>query len=239
MWSGGCDSTLSLLRLLKEKKRVRTISVIHPQIYAVAENAAARLAIHRRLFEMGHILDHVGEVVITTPTRRHIDIDGANNGGLIQPNIWLGIAASYLEQDEDLAFGYMRTDDFWHYKTEFNVAFKHFTKILAKESSELIFPLEWKNKAEIIKELLDNDLLKYCWTCETPTLYGFSCGNCTPCKHMIDACKEINIEFPFHLQEVKIDKIIEDSKLVEIMTISESEKVKESVNVLPCVNVAV
>jgi 7-cyano-7-deazaguanine synthase in queuosine biosynthesis len=229
VWSGGCDSTLSLLRLLKEKKTVRTISIIHPQIYAAAENAAARLAVIRKLSEKGYIVKQIGEVVVSTPSRRAIDIEGPNEGGLVQPNIWLGLTATYLEKDEDLAFGYMKTDDLWHFRTEFVNVFNHFVKILNKESSQLNFPLEWCDKAEIVKELLDNDLLKCCWTCETPTVYGLSCGSCTPCKHMLSACKELNIEFPFPRN--RVDK--SNAVTGEVLETASTEKMNMTIPLFP------
>jgi len=229
VWSGGCDSTLALTQLLQDKKEVRTISIKHAQIGASKENSAARLSITRKLVEKGYKINNIGEVEIND-RGLYIEIP---KEGIIQPVIWIGIAAAYLQPDEDLAFGYIRTDDFWHYKTEFEYIFTYLTKMMSKSSSNLLFPVQWFEKTEVIKALREWDLLNLCWTCESPTYDGLSCGTCIPCTHMLNACKIINIEFPFPLYVRK--KSVDDEIKANIIekSIDRGDKLFEKEVIIP------
>ena len=222
VWSGGCDSTLALLHLLKEKKEVRTLSITHTHVQAMNENLTARTTLRRELAIRGYSIYGDSSIVsiqshgICPPMPSRVK--GAR---IVQPQLWLGTAAMYLEDGEDLAFGYIRTDDFWHKKQAFDYVFTYTKEILGLTNSNLLFPLEWHTKSEVVKELHEQGLLKYCWTCEMPNNDSTACGGCTPCKHMTSACRDANIENPFFTIDKRISATT-DCKISDVIPLSHS-----------------
>lgn len=183
LWSGGCDSTLILIDMLRSTKnrsqflslrdnRIRTIAINHPQVAGVEHNKEAR----KRMFPLlrkrfGWHPDWHSEVDITHDANAAI----VPTGGIIQPALWVLYAIPYLEHDEDLYAGYIRSDDVWHHRDEFIQAFDGLQR-LTNRIGKLIFPLEWKSKADVIHYLRKERFIKHPWYCELPV------GN-SPCKH--------------------------------------------------------
>lgn len=185
---------------IENKEIVRTISIIHPNTPAPYEQQNARLAIIKALKKQGHEWPHI-EITIT-----HQDIEtkknssngcqGAGpNGGLTQPLIWVPIANVYLHGDEDLALGYIKSDDAQYYLTTLRAAFDNLQWISGR-TGKLLTPLDCTSKAEIIHHLKKADLYKHTWHCEDPHYKyknnkqhlkqidkgnGTPCGKCTPC----------------------------------------------------------
>ncbi len=227
LWSAGCDSTLTLYNALQdwkrenntptvppgekphtpnEKLRVRTISIIHPNTPAPYEQQNARLDIIKALKKQGHEWPHF-EIDI-----RHLDIhtkknsshgcNGAGpNGGLTQPLIWVPIANVYLHGEEDLALGYIKSDDAQYYLTTLRTVFDNLQWISGR-TGKLLTPLDCTGKAEIIHHLKKADLYKHTWHCEDPTYKyknnkqhlkqidkgtGTPCGKCHPCMTHLTA----------------------------------------------------
>lgn len=195
-WSGGLDSTYLLLNLLKEQKeqerhikeddhpnteytakaiaadyKVRTVSIIHPNISAIQEQRNARQQITKQLNKQGHHWPHT-EIIIThkTPHKEDPDFEAqgaGDKGGIIQPIIWLPIATPYLHTNENLALGYIRGDDAQYYITTLRKAFDNLQWI-AGRTGKLITPLDNTSKPEIIHWLKDAKLYQHCWYCENP-----------------------------------------------------------------------
>lgn len=179
LWSGGCDSTLVLYRLLKEhqdedKGYVHAISVNHDQVPANKESQIARKKILAKFKKMRLWVLHT-EVNIKSKGYREV----YPCGGLTQPTIWLTII-NYLKEKEDLYFGYIKGDDIWHHKYAFEEACKNLFS-LGCRSGNVIMPLEYTSKEEVIKELKQLNLLDLCWYCERPEK-GKACGDCLSCK---------------------------------------------------------
>lgn len=181
-WSGGCDSTLLLYKLLKSgNPNVRTISFNHHGVGAQFQNRTARGAILKWLSNKGlKVKDHT-ELTINADYGGHI----TRPDGLGQPTIWQFNALSYLNKDENLYLGYIKSDCIWHYRTQLFDLFNNACQMLHYTGS-LMMPLEWETKSDIIESLTSIGLDKLVWWCEG---VGYSigsepCGNCSTCREI-------------------------------------------------------
>lgn len=173
LWSGGCDSTLTLLWALQAKNaQVRTISLIHPQLGANVEQTAAREKLKKKLEKKYGKF----ESLEFSLGDGHI-----NQYGMVQPVMWITNAAMTLSKHEDLLVGYIQGDDVWHYRSEILTMFRTCQKLTGKKG-EILFPLEWLDKGEVIRYLHEERLLKDTFWCEHPKRIGRSCGKCSSCK---------------------------------------------------------
>ena len=112
--------------------------------------------------------------------QRHGD-GHVNQYGMVQPVMWITNAAMTLLEDEDLLVGYIQGDQVWHYRTEVLTIFQTCQKLTGKRG-EILFPLEWVDKGEVIRYLHEEGLLKDTFWCERPKSIGRSCGECSSCK---------------------------------------------------------
>lgn len=196
LWSGGCDSTLALIRALNdwkrennspahtpegekphvpnEKLRVRTISLVHPNVPAIYEQRNARNAIREALKKQGHEWDHTEVTVYNHSINGKLDSNGefgaegaGENGGIVQPLIWIPIAILYLKSDEDLVLGYIKGDDAQYYLTTLRNGFDNLQWV-AGRTGKMLTPLDCTSKAEVIHHLKEAKIYKYTWHCEDP-----------------------------------------------------------------------
>jgi hypothetical protein len=111
------------------------------------------------------------------------------NGGFLvsQPPLWLGIASFFFQKSEHsgIALGHVAEDDVWHFRTEIvNLAAALNSIRYPEDKFEILWPLEWKHKYEIINDLrateLGDKLLSFISYC----CLGTRCGECVSCiKH--------------------------------------------------------
>ncbi len=219
LWSGGCDSTLLVYDLLQSKmaptndkssirmfgeyintpygERVNTISVNHTQIPANDESKLARIALLEKFDKL--FPDRLSNRIEVDIDHRGGSIDYFN--GLIQPTLWLLHAAQYLGETEDLFVGYIRGDDFWHYKTEIVTAFNSLQAV-ANRTGKLLFPLEWLSKEDVINALARAKLSKLVWYCEKPV----AGKKCNPTKNQCHSCQRHNSVLETISQETRHNK---------------------------------
>lgn len=173
VWSGGCDSTLILNDLLVAgRDDVRTVAINHKQVGNNPESKAARQK----------IIKHFAKKKITWE-HEEVEIDtygGHQNGGTIQPCIWLLNATCNLKANEDLYMGYIRGDDVWHYMEQVRSIFNNI-QYMTHKTGRLQLPLEWERKKDIKKRLNQTGLLNLVWWCESP-VKGKPCNKCCSCK---------------------------------------------------------
>ncbi len=166
LWSGGMDSTLLLYDFLSAKivdgRRKGRYVDVHDIMVPIL----------KKRFSCG--FEH-GEVTIK---RKGIEILGIEHG-LVQPQLWLCHASSYLWPNEDLYSGYIKGDDFWHYQGWMYEAFSNIQSI-AYRTGKIKFPLEWTSKAEVIHRMRKARLQKYAWYCELSE-NGRPCKKCFSC----------------------------------------------------------
>lgn len=173
-WSGGRDSTLTLMRLLEStNKDVRTISFTNAQIENSQIEGTYRKALRDKLLDIRPF--HSIEVELTD--------NGwgmTRNGGVIQPLIWINLATLYLRPQEDLYMSYVRGDDFWGDKQSIDQIFSISTKIIGKEHSKIVYPLEFYDKCDVFLELHKDSLLHATHYCQTSNVRA--CNNCHSCQ---------------------------------------------------------
>ncbi len=176
LFSGGCDSTLVLYNILKEKELVTAISVNHCQVPAINQNKHSRELFKKEMEKRELTNCSYCEVDINNSCGCVQDING-----LSQPIIWAIVAMLYIRNGETIYFGYHAGDDFWSHKTEFENVINNACAICGKEV-KIEYPLQYMTKAQIIQKLKQRGLYDFCWYCEYPTSESKPCGNCQPCR---------------------------------------------------------
>ena len=182
-WSAGLDSTYLLLCVLfphnnEPTKSIRTISINSPQVLQYKKEKEQRKII-KRILKKSYGKTFDSQEVNISETKPGMICNQLE--GLSQPTLWVSLSTLYLDTNEDLYMGYVRGDDFWHFKKHVVKAFKSQQKLLGKKG-KLLFPLEWKTKAKMISHLKKNfkdiyDNVTYCEeNKEKP------CGVCVCCK---------------------------------------------------------
>ncbi len=190
-WSGGCDSTLALLDLSRESSEahpVKALSVSHPQVIGDEEHRKARQAIlewarnkgHHIVHQELHLRVHGSDGKITGAGGKEGWFNADQNGGLIQPIMWMPLAATYLDVREDLYMGYVREDDIWHYEGNFTRMFGDLQFLMNKKGS-IKYPLKGESKVDVIRRLKELGVLDLCWYCEDPKK-GKPCDDCPSCR---------------------------------------------------------
>lgn len=191
-WSGGCDSTLVLYEQAARTKKhevVRAVSINHSQVPAIESSKRARKALLARFREMGFFIDHA-EVTVNSEG----DFFVGGDGGMFQAPFWLAVASGYLRMGDHLYMGYVREDDFWHYRSWAHQIFDA-VKVFMHTDGELKYPLEWTTKAEVIRKLKALNLLDLCWWCEDGEKERIvPCGKCNSCLRHNNALAQIERE---------------------------------------------
>lgn len=147
IWSGGFDSTALILKYLEEGKTVRTIGVClsNNEDQSTAEKAARLRIYHALAKEFTHEKIHRPNEFVW-PTLTH------NGFGLIQPPIWLYVAA-VMSHTDDVAFGWVKHDDVWHYRQWIYGLMDNLDAFKRKKTNILI-PFEWDLKEDLLKYYL-------------------------------------------------------------------------------------
>lgn len=219
-WSGGCDSTRVLYDLAVKatpEEPVRALSIIGPQFPAINAQRHARERIKQWLKKKKLLNVDYQEVEINYDSHNRFEMTG--NGGLMQPIVWIPIAVTFLKEKEDLYVGYIRGDDFWHYKARMQWIFTYLQEV-SNKSGLLQTPLEWETKYDVIKKLKEYGLFNLCWTCEFPTTKEKPCGKCTPCCSMQSALWQLS-------KEPKPKKLPSLKKYADFVKKKTEEKLKE------------
>lgn len=181
LWSGGCDSTMALLALLKDSpmERIRTLSIRHPQFGAAREKLKARDELQKAMrgyygYEFDRIeltIDHKGG-----------EIQGLAGGQ--QPVTWLTLGSLYAHPTENVHAGYIRGDSFWMASHTQQEAFRQHQEVQGK-TGQLVLPGESWTRADVLLQLKAWRLLDLCWWCESPAKARgrktTQCGRCDPC----------------------------------------------------------
>ena len=188
-WSGGVDSTANVINLFANNTPFETVYVKLPNNEEQQRRELkARKKILKKLtkiFGNYHFKDHIVTFVGMLP--------GNANGMLVQPYIW-ATSISYLidmTNYSEIVFGYIRHDDFWHVRQDFETLLKASQRLLLKKGNvpELSYPLEWYTKELVISNFYRYndkvapilDMTSFCEGAGTKP-----CGICHKCKEMED-----------------------------------------------------
>jgi 7-cyano-7-deazaguanine synthase in queuosine biosynthesis len=187
VWSGGHDSTLVLQQLLSKvtvDNPIRALSMTHDQYDKIKTKCErkARSVILKKWGNNKHKLIHPYEINVTSTSMVYFN-DYKIPG---QPMFWLTGVFPYLRTGDEVYFGYISGDDFWHFKEEFCNAFFALCKF-AGITATLNFPLEYWAKESVLRETDKLGLSKICWTCEDPPKSKKPCGKCHSCINIAKA----------------------------------------------------
>jgi len=146
LWSGGFDSTAILLDMVsrpEEYTNVRVVSCGLKNAFNYEEDKKAR--------------DNI-KTILDIANKPHINLKECeldiNTAAGIQSSIWATLSAMNISDSDEgivLTYGFIRGDDFWHYRHDFESAVKYLTRIHCNVTPKFSYPLEWKYKKEFVK----------------------------------------------------------------------------------------
>lgn len=184
IWSGGADSTLLLDNLAREGEEVYAVS-FEPSF--ITDNKLAmehkqREALKKEFAHRGYDIQYITIKVETDAIRiRH-----SQCGGLTHPVAWALMIVPYICDGDILNFGYIKADHFWHFEPHFRTMLEAAFKVLDVQAF-IEYPLAFKSKATVLKELYDRNLLDFIWSCQLPREMDLPCRDCHSCKNMMAA----------------------------------------------------
>jgi len=155
-WSGGNDSTLLALRLLREREYVHLVSFVSYHIGGFAQQNKEKIyrkyLLHKFKEDFGDSFKYTEiswEAVLTNGQQHHL---------------WCALAPTILQSKDELYFGFLKYDDVWHKIEKFKQSILTTTDFFGLEEIKLEFPLEWMQKSAVRKELkkygyLDNTII--------------------------------------------------------------------------------
>jgi 7-cyano-7-deazaguanine synthase in queuosine biosynthesis len=184
IWSGGADSTYLLHKLL-------TNSTQHWPVIALSIDKHTQL--HQGLLEKQREArenykafvkkKHVGFLkhrVVRVETDAALDIGS-------QVALWISSLVPYVGKGQELNFGYIRGDTFWHERRHAVAMIEAIHSIHYYPNDEKItvkYPIEWMQKHEVLEGLKKFGVPNKCWwSCEKPE-NGKACGRCDKCLEL-------------------------------------------------------
>lgn len=182
IWSGGADSTAMLdyfAGVSCKDYPVRAVSVVsHPYMrkefmrcQTVAQKEYLKLAKKR-----GYWIDHE-----RIRMSGNFKVEFPEESMPQQMCVWLGTIMPCVSDGDEVAFGYIKPDCMWHYRSEFVSAF-HAMCAIKGVSAKVEFPFEWSEKYQIFDMLKSAGIPGRCWwSCDHP-VGGKKCGECQKCK---------------------------------------------------------
>lgn len=145
-FSGGLDSTLVAVDLLRSRKPVELVSfdncIIGGESQQNQEKLRRKMIVKKMKHEFGEKWIH----------ERTYTWDGEFTGGL-QKGTWVSLFPMALRSNDNAYFGIIRYSDFWHWRDDWEKAFYAVLKAQDKENVTLHYPLEWEHKKTIKKRL--------------------------------------------------------------------------------------
>jgi 7-cyano-7-deazaguanine synthase in queuosine biosynthesis len=208
-WSGGYDSTLLVLREVLEAKKngneVFTWSLVWDHL---AENKLASEKLCRKMFidfvKSAHNVDIVNSVI----DLKHEPNPGGN--GLMQASLFIPLCTYLAPDNSTVVFGFHKKDDYWQVFSGLENACKIISQVMNKDV-ELEYPLRGDKKWEIIRDVRNAGIERFCWTCETPRGVMCECGECEPCINKKVAEHELSLRNAKYADKKdSFDKVVDE-----------------------------
>lgn len=189
-YSGGYDSTYTLIRLLEEADaddEIVAVSLVH---YTTGEAKLRR--------------EHESQIITIDKLRNkfksrkliHLEMSiyipwnigsAANNKGLAQPIFWISNIIPLIKNEDVVYLGYIQDDQAMTNLHEIHQMWDAALAINGNKNVKLILPNQYLSKTEVLKYLIQNypDIVDSCISCESWRYDGRTtvCGTCEPCKH--------------------------------------------------------
>lgn len=221
VWSGGADSTLILTNELLKQPRgtVSAITLEHTQLGYEMQRKMQHKARekYKRWVKKKHGIVFEHRVVTVALAKNTESSQFVGQYGLFLNHIfpyavpqpsphgihqWQSQHQGGAPESNALLFGYIKKDEFWHYKAEFKAAFISLVALTGLDQSRLTleFPLEWMTKENVIVELDSLSVPNEAWwTCESSM--ETPCGTCPKCKDL-QQCPSYTATFPIRSYEL-------------------------------------
>jgi 7-cyano-7-deazaguanine synthase in queuosine biosynthesis len=177
VWSGGFDSTALVLDLLEKGNNIYTIStrLLNNEGQQYSEYVA------RQTIRQALEIKFPGKLRCGTDTEIRQEV-GVIEYGLVQPILW---AANMVmaSPHEEVYLGYVKGDDFWHHKSDFEEVVSRMAKIMHRKI-KINCPYEWSTKEDLLDIYNKHpEILEYISTCER---YGnWRYCDCHKCDDML------------------------------------------------------
>ena len=249
LWSGGYDSTLSLLRYIRSGRNVIALSISSEATGGVKLRCEkdSRSKIKQYLSTFGKMYGASVEYLEYTLApvayedfsminfdNAYVRADGYMGGSkvftrqrIVQPVLWLSglyAVSPYLPENCDIAFSYISSDSSLAYRNYISSAVENMGKIQGK-NFKFVTPLLMSDKEDVLMELHTEypEVFEYCYSCENLYHEG-PCSNCHPCLNIIRAVSGILLQ---HISDEDRDfwtKFLRDKYRVVLERIYEGSK---------------
>jgi 7-cyano-7-deazaguanine synthase in queuosine biosynthesis len=199
VWSGGMDSTANVINAFSRGQVFDTcyIKLANNRSMQKRELKARKKILKHltKLYGKYHASDYVVEPFCD-------DVKNVNHFDLALPLVWLNgiLHAVDISQYNEISFGYLHKDGFWHVAHRIEKVYKNSCKMMSKleHPPKLSYPLQWLSKNEVYESFytFDDDVHKVIdliWTCETPNEKGAQCGKCNKCKELENMRSDFNV----------------------------------------------
>lgn len=198
VWSGGYDSTLVLLKFLKNKPKSDSIYIISHSHSLVGSpknirESEARSKILSKLEKDYHReIKHI-EIKSTISYSDNCNDLVSNSVGLAQPLMWILQTIPLIPDDSTLYFGYLKDDQSVVFRNEIESIIRLGCSIQYNKRITVSFPLLVYTKYNVIRDLiiLNPDYLDLCTTCESVD-YTDNCGYCESCVSLRKSLIELS-----------------------------------------------
>lgn len=219
LWSGGYDSTLSLLRYIRSGRDVIALSISSEDTGGVKlrceKDARSKIkqCLNTFIRMCGASVQYLEytQAPVAYEDSPMIKFDNAyvraagymngskvfNRQRIVQPVIWLSglyAVSPYLPEDCDIAFSYISSDSSLAYRNYISSAIENMGKIQGK-NFKFVTPLLMSDKEDVLMELHTeySEVFEYCYSCESLYHEG-PCSNCHPCLNIIQAVSGIILQ---------------------------------------------
>jgi hypothetical protein len=193
LFSGGFDSTYTLLKLCEEFKddddQICAISILAeitgPLKLRREKKSRERTINYIKAIYPTHKIENVE---IHIPAIQNSKNLYCNSMGIVQPILWLCNIAPLLVNGSELYMGYIKGDDAVNMLTHIQNFWDESLIIQANKDIKLIFPLLYTEKFQVIRYFIENHpkTLEWLVSCENEgeEIDDLNCGHCTPCRHL-------------------------------------------------------
>lgn len=185
LWSGGLDSTHVVWNHLANNESVDVLYV------NVANNEVKS---NREFAAQEKIIDVLGAYPSQIRNRYKLDIGSifpSKNFKSAQAFLWIMAVQLYFDPNlhSHVEAGYIKGDDYWHFKHHAETAHQSLSHAFHENPGfGITYPLEWRDKASIYADYLDQPLgkrlLEHVTWCEAPTIEIPKECSCNPCVTM-------------------------------------------------------
>ena len=185
-WSGGVDSTLIIFKVIKFfKKNVEQTKNL--KIILVSGTQDVLNQHKQEKISREKIIKHIEkkypsifkQITLINFGESLLGYDACNTETLHQPYFWITYLLGHYNKSTFL-LGYHKGDDFWTILDKFQKVVDVSLEYLAREDTNIYYPLARMYKDEIYDEL-PNKVKKMVWYCESANSIDILCDKCPSC----------------------------------------------------------